>query len=344
MLIVMEARASQPDIDRVCETIVKMGYEARPMPGGERTAIGVVGNRGPVDGTRLFGLPGVKELIPVSRPYKLVSREFQSEDTIVELSNGTKIGGKNAALMAGPCSVESEAQIFEAARIVARSGGTVLRGGAYKPRTSPYAFQGIGVPALGWMRAAARAFGLATVTEAVDEASAEQVAEHADVIQIGARNMQNYALLKRLGRYERPVMLKRGPSATVEEWLLAAEYILDAGNPRVILCERGIRGFDRMTRNVFDLASVPLVQRLSHLPVIADPSHGTGVRELVRPMAVAALAAGAHGVIVEMHPNPAEALSDGHQALYPEELERLGAAAPSAATLGGRTLGKAPQP
>lgn len=343
MLIVMEAHASQTDIDHVCEVVAQMGFEARTMPGEQRTAIGIVGNRGSVEGNRFRGLPGVKEAIAVSAPYKLVSREFHADDTVIELPNGACIGGVHACLMAGPCSVETEEQIFEAARVVASVGGQVLRGGAFKPRTSPYAFQGLGVRGLELMRGAAQHYGLATITEAVDEASAEAVAEHADIIQVGARNMQNYQLLKRLGGYPKPIMLKRGMAATIEEWLLAAEYILDAGNHQVLLCERGIRSFDKATRNVLDIAAIPLVQRLSHLPVVADPSHGTGVREMVAPMARAAVAAGAHGIIVEMHPNPEMARSDGHQALYPKTFRALLESLPLAAEVGGRTLSLRPR-
>lgn len=338
MLIVMEANATDADIAHVCEVINQMGYEARPMPGEQRTAIGVVGNRGAVERSRLAGLPGVKEAIAVSKPYKLVSREFKNADTVIELPNGTKLGGAYACLIGGPCSIESQEHINEVAQTVAQAGGRILRGGAYKPRTSPYAFQGHGLPALKMMREAAQKFNLATVSEAVNESTAEEVAEYIDIIQIGARNMQNYALLKRLGAYKNPVMLKRGMSATIEEWLLAAEYILDAGNPNVILCERGIRSFDKATRNVLDVAAIPLVQRLSHLPVVADPSHGTGVREMVVPMAKAALAAGAHGVIVETHPRPEEALSDGHQALRSDSFRQLGESVKAAAAVGGRTL------
>ena len=332
----MEVGASQSHIDHVCDVIKQMGYEARPMPGGQRTAIGIVGNRGPVERSRFAGLPGVKDAIVVSKPYKLVSREFRSEDTVITLSNGAKLGGQHACLIGGPCSVESEEQIFETARVVAHAGGRILRGGAYKPRTSPYAFQGLGLKALKMMRDAAQNFGLATVSEAINEAGAEEVAEYIDIIQIGARNMQNYALLKQLGRFNKPVMLKRGMSATIEEWLLAAEYILDAGNPNVILCERGIRSFDKATRNVLDITAIPLVQRLSHLPVVADPSHGTGVREMVTPLAKAAMAAGAHGVIVETHPQPEVALSDGHQALVPKDFALLGEAFRAAASVGNR--------
>ncbi|MBX2813501.1 MAG: 3-deoxy-7-phosphoheptulonate synthase [Myxococcales bacterium] len=338
MLVVMEKNASDKDVDHVCEVITQMGYQARPMPGQQRIAIGVVGNRNPVEQSRLLGLPGVKEAIPVSKPYKLVSREFKSTDTIVELPNGAMIGGPHACLIGGPCSVESKEQVTEVAEVVAKAGGRILRGGAYKPRTSPYAFQGHGHDALRMMSEAAKQFGLATVSEAINESTAEEVAEYIDIIQIGARNMQNYALLKKVGSMTKPVMLKRGMAATIEEWLLAAEYILDAGNTQVILCERGIRSFDKTTRNVLDIAAIPLVQGLSHLPVVADPSHGTGVREMVVPMAKAAMAAGAHGVIVETHPRPEVALSDGHQALLPEAFIALGKAMEAAAMVGGRRL------
>lgn len=333
MLIVMDHEASQPDVDGVCAAIRSLGFEPRPMPGAARTAIGIVGNDGPVDPARFAGLPGVRKTIAVSAPYKQVSREWNHEDTIIELANGTRIGGEGIVVMGGPCSVESEPQLMAAAETVAQAGGTVLRGGAFKPRTSPYAFQGLGEDGLKLMAQARERFGLAVITEALDTEGAKLVAEYADVLQIGARNMQNYALLREVGRLGRPVMLKRGMSATVKEWLLAAEYILNEGNPNVMLCARGIRGFDSATRNVLDVGSIALVKRLSHLPVIADPSHATGVRDLVVPAARAGIAAGADGVIVETHPNPCEALSDGQQALLPEafttmvgQLEQIAAA------------------
>jgi 3-deoxy-7-phosphoheptulonate synthase len=323
MLIVMTAEATAEQIAHVCDIIQKLGYAARPIPGGVRTAIGVVGNQGAVDHNAFAGLEGVARAIPVSAPYKLVSREFHPASTVIELSNGARIGGGEVCLMAGPCSVETEAQVMETAARVAQAGAVVLRGGAYKPRTSPYAFQGLGVPGLKLLAKAGKAHGLATITEALDHESAEAVAEHADIIQIGARNMQNFSLLKRVGRMSKPVVVKRGMSATLKEWLLAAEYVMNAGNEAVILCERGIRSFDSATRNVLDLATMALAQKLSHLPVIADPSHGTGRRDMVVPMTRAAVAAGADGVIVEVHPNPEVALSDGHQALLPDQFDEL---------------------
>lgn len=338
MLIVMRAEASEADVARVCRAVERKGFEARPIPGGTRTAIGVVGNKGAVDRSEFLGLPGVFECIAVSAPYKLVSREFHPVDTVVELPNGARIGGGYVCVMGGPCAVEDEAQMHEAAAYVAAAGGTVLRGGAYKPRTSPYSFQGHGPEALRLMRAAADAHGLAMVTEAVDHASADRVVEYADVIQIGARNMQNFSLLKHVGRFDKAVIVKRGMAATIEEWLLAAEYVLDAGNDRVILCERGIRSFDPTTRNVLDIAALAVARGLSHLPVIADPSHGTGLRDMVTPMARAAVAAGCDGLIVETHPRPAEALSDGHQALFPDQFAAMMREVKAIADVLGRTL------
>ncbi len=323
MLVVMRHDASEEDIQRVVHTIQDLGYQARPIPGQQRTAIGLVGNDGNVDGACLEGLPGVLQIIHVTQPYKQVSREWRPEPTIVELPNGTRIGGNEIAIMAGPCSVESEAQILEIAHLVRAAGATVLRGGAFKPRTSPYAWQGLGVKGLELLARAREATGLAVVTEALEPDTVDIVAEHADIIQIGARNMQNYPLLRRAGRSGKPVLLKRGPAATIKELLLAAEYILAEGNDQVILCERGIRGFDNHTRNLMDIAAIPVVHSLSHLPIIADPSHGTGVRSKVIPMARAAIAAGADGLIVEVHPDPDKALSDGAQSLAPEHFEDL---------------------
>lgn len=333
MLIVMHHQATPEQIDGVCAVIQDLGLQPRVMPGSERTAIGIVGNDGPLDRGRFHGLPGVRDAIPVSAPYKQVSREWRPEDTVITLETGVQIGGPGLVVMGGPCSVESEAQLMAAAETVAEAGGTLLRGGAFKPRTSPYAFQGMGEAGLRLLAQARERFGLAVVTEAMDGEQARMVAEYADVVQIGARNMQNYSLLKVLGELGRPVMLKRGMSATVKEWLLAAEYLIAHGNPEVILCARGIRGFDTATRNVLDVGSIALVKQLSHLPVIADPSHATGRRELVVPAARAGIAAGADGVIVETHPEPARALSDGQQALYPaqfremvQQLDAIGAA------------------
>ncbi len=338
MLIVMKHNASAEEIQGAVDTIRDLGYEARPMPGRQRTAIGLVGNDGRVDTARLVGLPGVLEIIPVSRPYKQVSREWREDDTVVALANGTAIGGRSIAVMAGPCSVESEAQIMEAAERVAQTGATILRGGAYKPRTSPYSFQGLGVDGLRLLDRAREATGLAIVTEALDLGSFDAVEEYADIVQIGARNMQNYALLRRAGRSRRPVLLKRGLAATIKELLLAAEYILSEGNPDIILCERGVRGFDPHTRNLLDLTAIPVVQELSHLPIIADPSHGTGIRDKVTPMARAAVAAGADGLMVEMHPDPPAALSDGAQSLYPEQFTELMAQVRGIAATIGRPL------
>lgn len=323
MLIVMAANATDAQIAHVCEQIEKMGFEARPMPGEVRTAIGIVGNDGPIDRGRFVGLPGVKDAISVSAPYKLVSREWKASDTVVRLGNGTEIGGGSVAIMAGPCSVESRDQIRRSAELVREHGGTVLRGGAFKPRTSPYSFQGLGEQGLVWMREAADEFGLATVTEAIDSDSARLVEQYADMIQLGARNMQNFALLNTVGAMRKPVLLKRGMAATMKEWLLAAEYLLAAGNEDVILCERGIRSFDPATRNVMDIGAIALAKSLSHLPVIGDPSHGTGVRSLVPALARATVASGADGLIVEMHPNPDEALSDGAQTLFPEQFSAM---------------------
>jgi 3-deoxy-7-phosphoheptulonate synthase len=323
MLVVMKHNATESEIAAVVETIEKMGYGASPIPGVQRTAVGLIGNDGRVDTARLMGLGGVLECIPVTQPYKQVSREWREEDTVVTLGNGTVIGGPEVVLMAGPCAVESEEQILTSARLLRDAGVTILRGGAFKPRTSPYSFQGLGEEGLKHLAMAREETGLAVVTEAIDPDGVDLVAEYADIVQIGARNMQNYPLLRRAGRAGRPVLLKRGMSATIEEFLLAAEYILAEGNPRVILCERGVRGFDPQTRNVLDLTAIPLVQGLSHLPIIADPSHGTGIRSKVVPMARAAVAAGADGLMVEVHPDPPSALSDGAQSLYPEQFVEL---------------------
>ena len=319
----MKHNASEDDVRVVVETIKDLGYDARPIPGSQRTAVGLIGNDGRVDSARLEGLPGVLEVIAVTHPYKQVSREWKEDDTVVTLANGTTIGGREIAVMAGPCAVEGEAQILDAAHRLREAGATVLRGGAFKPRTSPYSFQGLGVEGLELLARAREATGMAIVTEAVDPETIDVVAEYADVVQIGARNMQNYVLLRRAGRLGKPVLLKRGMSATIDELLLAAEYILAEGNDQVILCERGVRGFDTHTRNLLDLTAIPVVQALSHLPIIADPSHGTGIRAKVIPMARAAVAAGADGLIVEVHPDPPRALSDGAQSLYPEQFGEL---------------------
>ena len=323
MLIVMRHGAPQEDVDRVVSVIEEMGYQARPMPGRQRTTVGLVGNDGRVDGSRLEALSGVQEILHVTKPYKQVSREWKPEATVIHLPGGLTIGGDEVVVMAGPCSVESERQILESARAVREAGAAVLRAGAYKPRSSPYAFQGLGRAGLRLLARAREETGLLIVTEAMDAEGLDQVIEVADIVQIGARNMQNYSLLKHAGRAGKPVLLKRGLSATIQDLLLSAEYILAEGNPQVILCERGVRGFDTATRNLFDLSAIAVVHGLSHLPIVADPSHGTGHRDMVTPMARAAVAAGADGLLVEVHPNPERALSDGAQSLYPEQFERM---------------------
>jgi 3-deoxy-7-phosphoheptulonate synthase len=323
MLVVMRHGASDAEITQVVRVIEEMGYEAHPMVGKHRTAIGIVGNEGRVDPSRICGLPGVQDVIHVTPPYARVSRELKPESSIVRLSGGLTIGGDDVVVMAGPCSVETEAQLMSAALAVREAGATFLRAGAYKPRSSPYSFQGLGKPGLKLLAQAREETGLLIVTEAIDPESVDLVAGVADIIQIGARNMQNYSLLKKAGRSGKPVLLKRGMSATIQELLLSAEYLLAEGNPDVILCERGVRGFDSATRNLFDLSAIPVVHSMSHLPIIADPSHGTGHRDMVTPMARAAVAAGADGLLVEVHPTPDRALSDGAQSLYPEQFDRL---------------------
>jgi len=323
MLVVMKHGASREEIDRVADTIREMGYEAEPIPGRQRTAVGLVGNDGRVDDGRLQVLPGVQRIIHVSQPYKQVSREWKPDDTVVELPNGVRVGGPDVVLVAGPCSVESEEQILDVARRVQAAGATVLRGGAFKPRTSPYSFQGLGRRGLELLALARRETGLAVVTEALGPEDVGLVAEYTDVIQIGARSMQNYPLLREAGRAGKPILLKRGMGSTIKELLLAAEYIVLEGESRVILCERGVRSFDHHARNLLDLTAIPSVKDLSHLPIIADPAHGTGHRAKVGPMARAAVAAGADGVMVEVHPDPATALSDGAQSLTPEQYDGL---------------------
>ncbi|MDP3909642.1 MAG: 3-deoxy-7-phosphoheptulonate synthase [Gemmatimonadales bacterium] len=323
MLIVMRHGATREEVQKVVSVIEEMGYGARPMPGAQRTAVGLVGNDGRVDASRLEGLPGVQQVIHVSQPYKQVSREWKAEPTIVRLPGGVSIGGNDVVAMAGPCSVETERQILEAARQVKDAGAVILRGGAWKPRSSPYSFQGLGKQGLTLLAKAREETGLLICTEAMDETGLGYVAAMADIVQIGARNMQNFSLLKVAGRCGKPILLKRGISATVQELLLSAEYLLAEGNHDVILCERGVRSFDTSTRNLFDLTAIPVVHNLSHLPIVADPSHGTGLRDKVTPMARAAVAAGADGIMVEVHPHPEDALSDGAQSLYPDQFAQL---------------------
>ncbi|MFZ5450361.1 MAG: 3-deoxy-7-phosphoheptulonate synthase [Thermodesulfobacteriota bacterium] len=322
MLIVMDKDATPAQIAAVAAKIEALGYVAQPMPGGERTAIGILRNPGPVDPALFLDLPGVIQAIPVSRPYKLVSREMQREDTIIALP-GLELGRNRFVVMAGPCAVESETQALTIARRVKAAGAQIFRGGAYKPRTSPYSYQGLGEEGLKILRQVREETGLLIVTEAVDPESLELVAAYADIIQIGARNMQNYTLLRLAGHAGKPVLLKRGMSATLEEWLMAAEYILSEGNPQVILCERGIRAIGEHARNLLDLATIPVVHKESHLPIVVDPSHAAGRRDLVPPLARAATAAGCDGLIIEVHHEPDKALSDGAQSLYPDQFAAL---------------------
>ncbi len=338
MLVVMKQTATSAEIERVCAWIKERGYQAMPMPGAQRTAIGLVGNDGRIDGSPLEDFPGVAEVIYVSNPYKQVSREWKQENTIVEIGPGVRFGGTEVPIIAGPCSVESEEQILAAAHAVKAAGAKALRGGAFKPRSSPYSFQGLGKKGLELLALAKRETGLPIVTEAMDEAGAELVAEYADCLQIGARNMQNYSLLKAAGRIGKPVLLKRGMAATIHDLLLSAEYLLAEGNSQVILCERGLRSFDPTSRNLFDLTAIPIVQQLSHLPIVADPSHGTGRRDKVLAMSRAAIAAGADGIIIEVHPQPEKALSDGAQSQTPPQFAETVVALRAIASAIGRTI------
>ncbi|MBA4370869.1 MAG: 3-deoxy-7-phosphoheptulonate synthase [Coriobacteriaceae bacterium] len=322
MLVVMRDHASQEEIDHVVDRLHEAGAEAHLSGGAVKTVIGVVGEREVVYSLELEGLPGVEEVVRVLKPYKLVSRDFQAEDTVIRVG-GSVVGASDAAMIAGPCSVESEEQMLAIARAVKAAGANFLRGGAYKPRTSPYAFQGMGVAGLELLREAGDEVGLPVVTEVLDVRDAEVVAEYADVLQVGARNMQNFMMLEELGKMRKPVLLKRGLAATIDEVLQAAEYLLKGGNRDVMLCERGVRTFETYTRNTLDLAAVAALRTLTHLPVIADPSHATGRRELVAPMCRAALVAGAHGLMVEVHNDPEHARCDGPQSLTPEQFAEL---------------------
>jgi 3-deoxy-7-phosphoheptulonate synthase len=322
MLIVMKHDATEDQIEAVLRIIEELGFKGHPMPGATRTAIGITGNQGAVDPSHFENLAGVAEAIRVSKPYKLISLDLRPEKTIVRVGDAT-IGGDELAIIAGPCAIESRAQAFAIAEAVRRSGARFFRGGAYKPRTSPYAFQGLGEEGLKILADVREAYGLKIVTEALDEAGVDLVERYGDVIQIGARNMQNFSLLRRAGKARLPILLKRGLSATLDEWLLAAEYVMAEGNYQVVLCERGIRTFAQHTRNTLDLAAIPAVRRLSHLPVIVDPSHGTGKNYMVNPLARAGVAVGADGLIIEVHDQPEHALSDGAQALTLEQYEQL---------------------
>jgi 3-deoxy-7-phosphoheptulonate synthase len=339
MLVVMQAHATEEQVRAVCQKIESLGYRAHAMPGATRTAIGITGNQGEVEQGTLDDMPGVQEVIRVSKPYKLVSRDVKEENTVIRFA-GTPatIGGKNLAIIAGPCAIENRDQAFAVAEAVAGAGAQFFRGGAYKPRTSPYSFQGMGEAGLQIMAEIRDRFGLKIITEAIDNESLDLVDAYADVIQIGARNMQNFSLLKRAGRAKKPVLLKRGMSATLEEFFMAAEYIMSEGNYNVVLCERGVRTFADHTRNTLDLSIVPAVQRLSHLPIVVDPSHGTGKRNKVTPLSRASVAVGADGLIVEVHNQPDKALSDGMQSLYPEQFVDLMAQVRQIAAVVGREI------
>ncbi|MGB8525135.1 MAG: 3-deoxy-7-phosphoheptulonate synthase [Candidatus Acidiferrales bacterium] len=341
MLVVMQSQATAEQIRAVCERVESLGYKAHPIPGSGRTAIGITGNTGTVDIASVESMPGVVECIPVSKPYKLVSRDVKEESTVVRIRTrlGDVIfGGTDVAMVAGPCAIESREQAFQIAKHVKAAGVRLFRGGAYKPRTSPYSFQGLGEPGMKILAQVRDEFGLGIVTEAIDNESLDLVEKYADVIQIGARNMQNFSLLKRAGRSQKPVLLKRGMSATLDEFLMAAEYLMSEGNYNVILCERGVRTFSDYTRNTLDLSIVPAVQRRSHLPIVVDPSHGTGRRNKVLPLSRAAVAVGSNGLLVEVHHDPDHALSDGPQSILPEELEQLILEVRQIAGVLGRTI------
>ncbi|HEV7919966.1 MAG TPA: 3-deoxy-7-phosphoheptulonate synthase [Thermoanaerobaculia bacterium] len=322
MVIVMEKHAADEKVEKVVAELISRGFDVHRSTGSDQTVLGVVGDVASID-TREFELfDGVQEVVRVSEPYKLTSRTWKREKTIVK-ARGVAIGGEEVVIMAGPCTIESEHQLFETARRVARSGARVLRGGAYKPRTSPYAFQGMGIEGLKLLRAAGDELNLATVSEVMEISQIEGMLPYVDILQVGARNMQNYNLLSALGQIRKPVLLKRGMSATIQEWLLAAEYIMAGGNYEVILCERGIRTFETYTRNTLDISAIPVLAKLSHLPVIADPSHAVGRRDKVMPLARAIVAAGADGVLIEVHHDPDKAVCDGPQSLYPDQFARL---------------------
>jgi 3-deoxy-7-phosphoheptulonate synthase len=322
MLIVMSKQATPEQTEAVVTEIENRGYVARPIPGGERITIGILHNKGPVDASPFLCMPGVSDAIPVTKPYKLVSRECKPEDTIVYVGD-IAIGNGNLVIMAGPCAIESELQALTIARLVKASGAHIFRGGAFKPRTSPYSFQGLGKEGLEILAKVRKNTGMPVVTEVMDEDTFDLVESYADIIQIGTRNMQNFSLLKRAGRATKPILLKRGMAATIEEWLMAAEYILEGGNSQVILCERGVRTFADHSRNTLDLSSIPVVRKQSHLPIIVDPSHAAGRRDQVIPLSRAAVAAEAHGLMVEVHHEPEKAMSDGAQSLYPDQFTLL---------------------
>ena len=323
MIVAMWETASEDQIQEVTNHLMKMGFAVHRTTGARQSVLAAVGKRIDFDIRELEVLPGVQGVHRISAPYKLVGRTFRSENTIVRLANGVEVGGKNVVVMAGPCSVESREQILAAAEIVSQAGAKVLRGGAFKPRSSPYTFQGLGLEALKLLREAGDRYGLMVISEVMEISQIELMLPYIDIFQVGARNMQNFNLLRELGKVRKPVLLKRGIAATIEELLLSAEYIMSGGNYNVILCERGIRTFETYTRNTLDLSAIPVVQKLSHLPITSDPSHGTGLRDKVAPMARASVAAGADALLIEVHPSPDEALSDGAQSLFPQQFTEL---------------------
>ena len=337
MIIVLKPNATKKQVDHVVEKIKGLGLKPLVSRGTERTIIGVIGSEDALRVQPLEVFPGVEKVMPVLKPYKLVSREFKPESTVVSV-NGVKIGGKHVVIMAGPCSVESRAMLMETAKAVKRSGAQILRGGAFKPRTSPYSFQGLGEEGLKYLRDIAKSLGMSVVTEVMDTRDVELLARYTDILQIGARNMQNFSLLKEAGQSHKPILLKRGLSATISDFLLAAEYILAQGNFNVILCERGIRAFEEETRFTLDLSAVPVIKKLSHLPIVVDPSHSTGLWDLVGPMARAGVAAGADGLLIEVHPNPEAALCDGPQSLLPKKFAALMKELKAVAHAVGRSL------
>ncbi|MEO8378288.1 MAG: 3-deoxy-7-phosphoheptulonate synthase [Acidobacteriota bacterium] len=322
MIIVMQKHATDPSIEHVVAELITRGFDVHRSTGSDQTVLGVVGKIDTIDPREFELYEGVQEVVRVSEPYKLTSRTFKPEKTIVR-ARGVEIGGDRVVVMAGPCTIESEHQLFETARRVARAGARVLRGGAYKPRTSPYAFQGMGVEGLKLLRAAGDENDMATVSEVMEISQIEGMLDYVDILQVGARNMQNFNLLSALGQIRKPILLKRGMAATIQEWLLAAEYLMAGGNYEIILCERGIRTFESYTRNTLDISAIPVIDKLSHLPIIADPSHATGRRDKVMPLARAIVAAGGDGVLIEVHHDPEKAVCDGPQSLYPDQFARL---------------------
>lgn len=322
MVVVMDDNATEEDIQAVSAKLKELGFEVHRSTGVTRTVLGAIGDKRGLDIRHLQLLKGVHEVIRITEPYKLASRTFHPENTVIQIKE-VEVGQEQVVVMAGPCAVESRDQILEIARMVRQAGARVLRGGAFKPRTSPYSFQGLGEEGLKYLQEAGEKEGLVTISEVMESCLVELVVQYVDIVQVGARNMHNYYLLKELGRVRKPVLLKRGMAATIEEWLMAAEYIMSGGNYQVILCERGIRTFENYTRNTLDISAIPVIKKLSHLPIIADPSHATGIRDKVAPMARAAVAAGADGLLIEVHQNPNGALSDGAQSLFPDQFKAL---------------------